>query len=378
VIRRAACLLVAASCAGCSASAPGPPPAPPAASRAPYDAPPAGRHSIEIRVDSRAARDILAALSRPRYESSDAKLLRDLPAVRLAVQDSGRSLETFERDLAAAFDEETGSVVFDFRSIRGARTRWDTFLAALSSREAELARMGAERSAALLPSDRPVAVRMRVLLSFGLAGLADHLVVMAPEGNELMIVDLSRALGESESETVENQMSRVARLVAGETYRQAWAAYRSTSPNWMRPDPALGQVEPLLRVVAEAGPVALFHVDENFFPLSVWLKDAMKRSLAQLNRTAERLVESEADLERRVELVTEIRRPEFAQRLAGPAGAFLCDGIIQISGLEAFRSALAAGPRAFFTAYEEAQQRSRDLVPLSAAIRDRLGAAGGS
>jgi hypothetical protein len=119
-------------------------------------------------------------------------------------------------------------------------------------------------------------------------------------------------------------------------------------------------------------------VDESFFPLSVWLKEAMKRSLGELNRTAERLVESEKDIERRVELSTEIRRVEFAQRVAGPAGAFLCDGIIQNSGLEAFRSALSEGPRAFFAAYDQAQQRARDLVPLSDAIRSRLGGAGGS
>ena len=145
------------------------------------------------------------------------------------------------------------------------------------------------------------------------------------------------------------------------------------SPAWAHRDPSLGELAPLFQLVTEHGPPSLFHVDENFFPLSVWLKEPMKRSIADLNRTAERLVESEKDLEKRMTLMTEIQRPEFAQRVAGPAGAFLCDGIIQNSGLDAFRAALAAGPKAFFTAYDQAQRKSRDLIPLSPVIRERLG-----
>jgi hypothetical protein len=341
--------------------------------RAPYEAPPAGRHSIEIRVDSRAAHDLFAFLTRPAFDAEEAKAIEALPAVRLSVQDSGRTLETFDHDLAAAFDEQARSGVFDLHPIRAGRARWEGLLAALPSREADLARMAAERAAALLPADRSVSARLQVLLSFGLAGLADHLVVVGPDGNEAMIVDLSRALGESASETVDNQIERLARLVAGEAFRQAWYNYRRESPAWAHRDPSLGELAPLFQLATEQGPPSLFHVDENFFPLSVWLKEPMKRSIADLNRTAERLVESEKDLEKRMALMTEIQRPEFAQRVAGPAGAFLCDGIIQNSGLDAFRAALAGGPKVFFTAYDHAQRKSRDLIPLSPVIRERLG-----
>jgi hypothetical protein len=292
--------------------------------------------------------------------------------VRLTVQDSGRTLETFERDLAAAFDEETKSVVFDLHSIRAARPRWEALLAAVPSREADLARMAAERAAALLPAEPPVSARLQVYLTFGVAGLADHLVVSAPDGNEAMIVDLARALGDAAGESVENQIERVARLIAGEAFRQAWRTYRAASPGWTRHDTSLGLLEPLLQIVGEHGPAALFHVDENFFPLSVWLKEPMKRSIAELNRTGERLVESEKELEARVALGAEIRRADFVQRVAAPAGAFLCDGIIQNAGLDAFRAALAAGPKALFVAYDRVQRKSRDLVPLSDVIRKRL------
>jgi hypothetical protein len=371
-MRGRALLLALASAAWACAGAPVSEPPASAKTRAPYQAPPAAGHLLEVMIDARAARDLLAFLSRPDFQPGEAKTLEELPAIRLALEDSNRTPDVFERDLAAAFAEETRSAVFDFHSIRTGRARWEQLLAAFSSRENSVARLAADRAAALLPVDRPIAARLQVFLSFGLAGLADHLVVVMPNGGEAMIVDLARALGDSEAESVNSQLERVARLIAGEAFRQGWRAYRSGSPNWTSPDPGLGVLETLFKVVAEQGPVALFHVDENFFPLSVWLKEPMKRTIAQFNRTAERLVESEKDLEQRMTLAGEITRPDFMQQIAGPAGAFLCDGIIQNSGLDAFRAALAGGPRAFFAAYDVAQQKSRDLVPLSPVIRDRL------
>jgi hypothetical protein len=366
-------LLLVGVCAVRCAGSPAPS-APPstAVTHAPYEAPPAGRHVLDIQVDTSAARELLAFLSAPQFELEGAKTLEQLPAIRLALQDSGRTPDVFESDLAAAFEEEPRGAVFDFHSIRASRARWEALLSAFPARESSLTRKVADRAAALLPGDRPVTARLQVFLSFGLAGLADHLVVVLPNGNEAMIVDLARALGETESESIENQGERVGRLVAGEAFRQGWRVYRSGSPAWTAHDSTLGQLEPLFQVAAEQGPVALFHVDENFFPLSVWLKEPMKRTMADFNRIAERLVESEKDLEQRVAVAAEIKRLDFAQRVAGPAGAFICDGIIQNSGLDAFRNALAAGPKALFAAYDAAQVKSRDLIPLSQVIRDRL------
>jgi hypothetical protein len=360
---------LAVACAG-AARAPIAPSS--AASRAPYEAPPVGRHTIEIRVDSRAAADIFAFLSRPGFDAEAARAIGELPAVRLAIQDSRRTLETFERDLAAAFDEETKSVVFDLHAIRSARPRWEPLLVEIPKREADLARMAGERAAALLPAEPPVSARLQVYLSFGLAGLADHLVTETSDRNEAMIVDLARALGDAAGDSVDAQIGRVARLIAGEAYRQAWRSYRAAAPAWTRHDPSLGLLEPLFQIVGEHGPAAIFHVDENFFPLSVWLKEPMKRSIAELNRTAELLVESEKELEARVALTADIRKADFAQRVAAPAGAFLCDGIIQNLGLDAYRTALAKGPKALFVAYDQAQKKSRDLIPLSEVVRKRL------
>ncbi|HYR45363.1 MAG TPA: DUF5700 domain-containing putative Zn-dependent protease [Thermoanaerobaculia bacterium] len=364
-------VLLACGCTSAPAVRTASSPAPSGAT--PYGAPPAAAHAVEVAVDDRAAREILASLSRPRFESSDPKVLQDLPAVRLAIADSNRTPDVFERDFAAAFDETVRTSVFNLRPVRQEKERWQILLEAIRARQTELVRVASRRAAALLPGDRPVAVRLQVYFSFGIAGLADHLVASAQNGREAMIVDLARALGESQADPFESQFQRLARLVAGEAFRQAWAAYREGSVVWKRPDPSLAQLDILLRAVAEAGPVALFSVDENFFPLSVWLKEPMNRLVGELNRTAEKLGEAKENLEARMDLTSEIRRGNFMGRVAGPAGAFLCDAIVQAEGLNGLRAALEKGPRAFFEAYDRAAQKDHGLVPLSHVIREKLG-----
>jgi len=369
-MRRGA-LLVVILC-GCVSAPPGRTGAPAAAAHSSYDAPPAAHHTIEIRLDVRPAREILASLSRARLERSDAMVLQDLPAVRLAIQDSGSSPEVFERDFVAAFGAESRSAVFDFQPIRQARDRWQALLEGIASEERDVIERASRRAGALLPSDREVTATLQVYLSFGLAGLADHLVVRGSAGSEEMVVDVARALGESEGERLESQLARLSRLIAGEAFRQAWRNYCESSANWKRPDPELGSIEPLLHATAEHGPVAIFAFDESFFPLAVWLKEPMRRSIEDLNRQAERFAEAQGNLERRAELAAELRRGELARRLAGPAGAFLADTIVEAHGLEALRTALQKGPKAFFEAYERVAQSDKSLPPLSRVIRERL------
>lgn len=345
------------------------------ASHAPYDAPAAAPHVIEIAIQPKAAHEILSSLARPKYESTDTRILEDLPAVRFAIRDSQRPVDVFERDFAAAFDEKTRTSVFDFRSIRESRDRWQVLLDAITARQADIVKLASMRAAALLPGDHAVSVRLDVFLTFGLAGLGDHFVLKGENGREAMVVDLSRALGDSEGEPLESRISRVARVIAGEAFREAWAAYRSENPAWQHPDPQLGQMEVLLHAVAVAGPSAVYSVDENFFPLSVWLKEPMRRSVEDLNRRADRFAEAGDNLERRMELTTEARRGDFVGRVAGQDGAYLVDGIVQTSGLKALREALQAGPRAFFEAYGRAAAANKELVGLSKSIRERLAGA---
>jgi hypothetical protein len=322
----------------------------------------------------RAAREILALLSEASFSSAAAKQLETLPAVELAIADSSRPPETFERDLAAAFDDQARVAIFDFRRIREGRSRWQDLLGLISSREAELTRMSSERARALIPPDRTISVTLPFYLTFGLASRADHIALPGAGGAEWgVVIDLSRALADTEASSPAEQIKQLARLMAAEAYQRAWAQYRADSPAWQKHDSALGQLEPLVRIVAEAGPVALYNVDENFFPLSVWLKGPMKTSIDELNRVADQLVSTEGELDQRMAIAGEIKKPEFVSGIAGPAGAFLADGIIQTHGIDAYRTALSQGPSAFFEAYDKAaDQQGKALIPLSKAIQDRL------
>jgi hypothetical protein len=367
----AAAVSAAAGCAG--SGSPKAAAASPVGARAPYDAPAAGPHAIAITIDSAPAREILASLSRPRVDASDVKVLEAMPAVHIAIEDSGRPPDTFERDFAAAFEEGAARAsVFDFQSVRNARERWKTLLDGLASREADLSRLSVRRAAALLPAEPVVSATVDVAFTFGVSGLGDHLVGRTAAGRDVVVVDLARALGDSGGEPLDGNIARLSRLIAGEAFRQAWAKYRQASPGWRSADPSLGDVAPLLVATAEAGPVSLYSLDENFFPTYVWLKEPMRHAIDDFNRRADRFAEARDNLERRVELLAESRRPDFRGRVAGPAGAFMTDAIVEVSGIDALRSALARGPRAFFQAYDRATQSNGDLIPLAKSVRDRL------
>lgn len=380
---RAARILAAAQAAACLAalscqSVPGPPVPPraadaPAGARNPFAVPPAANHQIAVSLDLTAAQQIVDALSKSSFDPADLERIKQLPAVSMTIADAAREAGAFDRDFEAAFDTEAKPAIYDLRGVRDNAAKWKTLLATLEARREEIARAAAQRAAALLPAEPPVSVRLNVLASFGLAGMADSLLVPAePDSDGTLVVDLSRTLGEFAQESDETRIGRLLRVMAVDAFREAWSAYRQASPAWRTRDSSLGAMEPLLRVVAEAGPVALTTIDEAFFPLSVWLREPGSRSIGEVNRLAERLSEGEEDLQNRVEMQSEIKKQDFARRTAGPAGAFLADGILQSSGIEGLRTALRNGPKAFFAAYIAAAQKDRNLIPLSPAIEKQI------
>jgi len=358
---------------GCASAPPaGRTAAPGAPGSAPFSAPPAAAHEIRVSVDTRAAQEILGSLNRARFDMTDVKILEDMLPVKLTIQDSGRPADVFEHDFRAAWDPETRTAVFDFASVRREKEKWSVVLAAVSSGREEIEHEAAARAAALLPGDRAISAKLAVFITFGVAGLADHLLATTPDGTPAIVIDLARVLGEGEVGSPSNQITRLVRLISGSAYAQAWSVYREGSAAWKRPMPALGPLEPLVRVVAEAGPVSIFGVEDSFFPLSTWLTQPMQRAINELNRMGERIIESEGDLDVRIMLASEVKKPDFARRTGGPAGAYMEDGIIQVFGLDVLRGALAAGPLAFFQQYERATRQDKNLPMLSKVLEDRL------
>jgi hypothetical protein len=373
-VRSAVAVFVASGVALASPGAPAVPP-PSGVAGAPYNTVPAGSDTVAVTLDLGAASAILDLLSAPKYDAEAARALETVPAVEAAIRDSKRPAEVFEHDLEAAFDEKSHVTMFDFRQIREDRGRWKDLLAMIASRQGELTRMASDRARALLPGDRLVSVAVTIDLTFGLPGRADHIVV-PNVANWFVVIDLARALADTQASGASEQIKRLSRLMAAEAFQRAWAEYRVDSPAWRKRDTALGAVEMLVRRVAESGPIAVYNVDENFFPLNVWLKQPMREAIDELNRTADRLAAAGGDLEARMALAAEIQKPEFTSSVAGPAGAFMVDGIVQGLGIDAYRVAIAAGPRAFFEAYEKAAgMKSSGLIPLSKTLREHLAAA---
>lgn len=341
---------------------------------APYNSAPAGNDTVAVTLDLDAASRILDLLSASRFDAEAAKALEALPAVQAAIRESRRPADVFEHDLEAAFEEKARITLFDFRQIREDRSRWKDLLASIASGRDGLTRLASDRARALMPGDRAVTVHIAILLTFGLPGRADHLAVPSPDGsNWSVVIDVNRALSEAQGSSSAEQIQRLSRMMAQEAFQRAWAEYRAGSPAWQKRDATLGPLEPLLHRVAEAGPVALFSVDESFFPLAVWLKQPMRESLDELNRVADRILSSDGSLDSRMAVAAEVQKPEFTTDVAGPAGAFLSDGIVQALGIAPYRSALSAGPRAFFEAYDRASRsKGSGLIPLSKPIHAAL------
>src|SRR5262249_13419117 len=155
--------LLTISCAG---SAPPEPRMVSGASRAPYDSPPVNPGPVTVTLDLRAAREILAVLGKAQFDANDSRALELLPAVQVAIRESGRGRDVFEKDLAAAFDPQARITVFDFRRIRDDRSKWEELLGQISMREGELTKRVSDRARALLPATPAVPVNLTVAMTF--------------------------------------------------------------------------------------------------------------------------------------------------------------------------------------------------------------------
>jgi Putative zinc dependent peptidase (DUF5700) len=366
VVAAVAALLSLASCATPGAVSQ----KPVAIGKAPYLQTASTPHHLNVSIDLEAAREILSALDRDRPAPGDAAILAALPAVAWQIADSGRGEESFRRDFAQAFQEKPGALVFDLGSVRAERQRWKIVLAACDSDQNAMRQQIAARAAVLLPTDVPVTARLDIYLSFGIAGLADHIVVRQETGHDAIVIDLARALSEQDQFPVEEKIDKIVRMSATELYRECWEIYRRTSPGW-KTQSSLGPIDPLARSVAEEGPPALLLFNQDFFPLWKWLKEPMIRSIDQLNRLADRLSDPKIALDDRMEVLAEINRPQFRSQVGSVAGAFMADGIYETFGRQGYLDALAGGPAGFLAAYDRAARQNTALPPLSDAMKGK-------
>jgi hypothetical protein len=169
----------------------------------------------------RAAREILALLGRTQFDANEARAIEILPAVQTAIRESGRGNEVFERDLAAAFDDQARISLFDFRKIREDRAKWDELLNQLSSREAELTKKISDRARALLPASPAAAVTVR---SRSPSAFPDGRTRSSspPAASGSGHRPLARA-GRLQASAPPEQIQHVSRMIATEAYARAWS-----------------------------------------------------------------------------------------------------------------------------------------------------------
>lgn len=340
--------------------------------RAPYDAPGESPHRIHVSLDFTAARQILDALSQEQPKPGDASALLALPAVHRQLEESGKPDSTWIEDFSGAFAEQSRPSTFDLRSVRIDRERWKLVLAALQEHAERLSRLCERRAAALLPGDPPAEMTATVQLTFALPGLADHLVLTSRDRRSVTILaDVARALPPTGSGSPDQGEEAFSRLVAAETFRPAWDAYREGAPGWKTAN-GLGGAEPLVRAAATMAPVWLYSYDPDFFPLSEWLRDPMVRATDAFNQEADLLLDPKTDLARRAEILARLQHRSLQSDIALAAGLFFADGISQTLGREELLRALQGGPEGFLAAYERAAEKAKSLPPLSRRLKEQL------
>jgi hypothetical protein len=342
--------------------------------RAPYDAAAVSPHRFSVTLDFKAARQILDALSLEKPKAGDASALLALPAVRRQIEESGKEDSRWMEDFNGAFAAESRPQTFDLRSVRMDRDRWNLVLTSLEQHADRLARLSERRAAALLPAELPVQESAAVQLTFGLPGIADHLVFGAgATGGIVVLVDVARALAAAGPSSLPQGEDSFARLVAAEIFRPAWDAVRSRAAGWKGSE--TGPADPLARVTATLAPVWLYSYDPDFFPLSEWLHDPMVRAADAFNEEADLLLDPKTELARRAEIVARLERRSLQNDLALAAGPFFADAIYQVLGRDELMKALSSGPFAFLEAYDRAAAR-KHLPPLSHRLKERLKAPG--
>jgi hypothetical protein len=335
---------------------------------APYDSPAPSPSRIAVRVDTSAAEQILEALSPEKPRPGDATALESVAGIRRQIAESGKGETAWVEDFGAAFLPESRPGSFDLRSVRLDRDRWRTCLEGVKLDAAAIAQSAARRAEALLPADVAISFSAEIDVTFALAGIEDHVLFPEGEHKAVVLIDLGRAISSNPGNPRAETSETLSRLAAAETFRAAWEVYRRLSPAWQKPDE--GPTGPLVRSVAVVAPIALFAFDRNFFPLSRWLHEAMIRAVDALNQEASLLGDPKTDLGKRAEILAALRKPGLRPDPALSAGAFLADGVFQVSGRQALVDALAAGPEGLVSAYASAAAAKKSgLPPLSPKLR---------
>ena len=325
-------------------------------------------HDLAMRVETTLARDLVTVLEGGTEAPEALRRLRASPIVGKALEAEKNSPEQFFGRLVGATAGVTDRI---FTPLAASTGPLRALLDAFDVDGKPAASILGKRIALLLPPEPALKVRMTVVPFFGISAFRE--IVPVRDGDDLwLFADLALVLeGGATPSPKRETILKSLRGAAAEGWRALFDA-GGRGKGWE--EPKAPGFTALLRQTVLEGPLTLFLVPDDFFPLDVVLAEPIARAFDRWNRAVALLTDPKRGDRDRAAVLVEGRRGEFWGRFPAVAGLQMSDALLRLAGREAFLAALAAGPREVASLYVAATKKER-LPQIGREARRELEAA---
>ncbi len=321
-------------------------------------------HEVSMTVDTAPGLDLIAVLAGGPDAPPALRRLRACRSILRAIEAEGLSVDQF---FGRAVGVAAGTPDRIFSPVQAAPGGLRDLLAAFDEDGPAAARTLGRRTALLLPAGPFRKTRVTIVPFFGLSSYRE--VTAIRDADDLwMIADLSLLWNDHEVQRRETVMKTI-RGAAAEAWRSLFDG-GSGRPGWDSPrDP----FATLLRQTVLDGTTMLFLVPDEFFPLDLVLSDPIARSFERWNGAVRVLTDPKRPEQEWKEILAQATRGDFWSRYPGVVGIAMVDGLLRLTGRDAFLSALGSGPLAVADLYARISKDKR-LLPLGKEARRELDA----
>lgn len=317
----------------------------------PFDVSVPSGHAVEMTVETRPAREILAVLGAGPDAPAALERLRSSRAVRLAFAKAPGGPEGLYGRLASA---AAGRPDPAMKALSEGAARYRVILDAIDTAGPSGAGLEARRLASLLPAEPRVSGRFVVVPAFGLSSFTEVATLVDGETTYL-VADVVRLLRDQQGAVADTEMTlRVLRACTAEAWRILFERAVRPRPGWAPPAPGAGESSfgVLLDHTVAEGPAILFLLPDEFYPLSAVLEEPIGRAFGRWNEAAATLLDPKVKPDRKEMLLAEAAgKDDFWARYDAIVGAQVADSVLRLAGREAWTKALAEGPRAVLSLY---------------------------
>jgi hypothetical protein len=332
----------------------------------PFDLAAPTPHRLSFTFDTAPARDVLALLGGAPDAPATLRHLKASANATAAIRAEGLSPDDFYGRLVSTIAGTPDPLLKTFVAKIPYFTR---VLDAIETDGTPGAVLEGRRIASLLPTGTPVTESFVVVPFLGVSGFAE--VATVRDGDRLVLsADLPRLTGDLASAPMPREVVlKLLRAASAEGWRTLFDAHVRKAPAW--PDEKTADFDTLLaRTIAE-GPMTLFLIPDDFFPIVPLLEEPIVRAYARWNRAADVLLEGKKKESERQELLLNAGKGDFWSHYPAIVGVQMTDALLRLAGREKYLSALAGGPRAVVSLYLEVTKGKR-LPELSKSARKAL------